>query len=47
VKAQSEKPLIIAIAASSTVGTFKEIIKQESNSEGKFLRLIHQVCHPC
>ncbi|OQR99088.1 ubiquitin family protein [Achlya hypogyna] len=42
VKTLSEKPLTIELPASTTIGAFKELIKEKADAEGKFLRLIHQ-----
>lgn len=44
VKTLSEKPIRIEIVPSATVGELKEVVKKQANAEGKFLRLIHQVC---
>lgn len=43
VKTLSEKPIRVEIAPTATVGELKEMIKAQTNAEGKFLRLIHQV----
>ncbi|TMW64908.1 hypothetical protein Poli38472_009075 [Pythium oligandrum] len=42
VKTLSEKPIVVEILPSESVGTLKEMIKKQANAEGKFLRLIHQ-----
>ncbi|KAJ0401593.1 hypothetical protein P43SY_008668 [Pythium insidiosum] len=42
VKTMTEKPIVVEIVASATVGELKETVKKLTNSEGKFLRLIHQ-----
>ncbi|RHY54332.1 hypothetical protein DYB34_000118 [Aphanomyces astaci] len=44
VKTLSEKPLNIDISATASVGELKDMIKAKGEAEGKFLRLIHQVC---
>ncbi|GLD93590.1 hypothetical protein PINS_up002182 [Pythium insidiosum] len=42
VKTMTEKPIVVEIVATATVGELKEIVKKQTNAEGKFLRLIHQ-----
>jgi hypothetical protein len=42
VKTLSEKPILIEIVPTASVGDLKESIKKQANAEGKFLRLIHQ-----